>query len=395
VATTNTTSGNFRERDTSEPRDAALAEAEALRDAAQAALAKCNARAFSAPPRPIGRSARLLLAPFRRPARLFRGFLVDDIQQKIDHAQRTLETVGETLRSLGETLSAFRSDANRHRVDLAAKIDSHTAGLAARVDSHTASLAARIGSVETRLEELSLRLRTPIEVDDSTVAVRTADGFVLVPRSDTTLLLMLCDAGPQGLEPGTRRLLVSGMTFVDVGAHIGLLTLAGARAVGPRGRVVAFEPTPVTFDLLIRALAISGLGDRVEAQRLACGARPERRAFHVATVLGHSSLLEPAPAGSDRIEIDVVRLDYVLPTGARVDAVKIDVEGAELDVLAGMTRILRENPDLAIIAEFGPAHLRRAEITPDAWFEAFHIHASKLMRLTSSPASVVAFVTRT
>ena len=360
----NVSQATLRERATSEQRDSVLAEAEAQRDAARAALAKYNARTFSAAPRPIGRAARLLVAPFRRPARLFRFFLVDDIQQKIDRAQWTIET-------LGETLGAFRSDASRHTVDLAARIESHTAGLAARVDS-----------VETRLEELSLRVRTPIEVDDSTVAVRTVDGFVLVPRSDTTLLLMLCDAGPQGLEPGTRRLLqrllVSGMMFVDIGAHIGLLTLAGARAVGPQGRVVALEPTPITFDLLIRALAISGLGDRVEAQRLACGARPERRAFHVATVLGHSSLLEPATVGSDRgaqrIEVDVVRLDDVLPTGARVDVVKIDVEGVELDVLAGMTRILRENPDLAIIAEFGPAHLRRAQITPDAWFEAFHMH---------------------
>ena len=239
-----------------------------------------------------------------------------------------------------------------------------------------------VASVEARLAELSLRVRTPIEVDSSTVAVRTADGFVLVPRSDTTLLLMLCDAGPEGLEPGTRRLLtrllVSGMTFVDVGAHIGLLTLAGARAVGPQGRVVAFEPTPITFDLLVRALAINGLSDRVEALCLACGARPERRAFHVQTVLGHSSLLDPAPAyserGASRIEVDVVCLDDVLPIGAQVDVVKIDVEGAELDVLAGMARILREHPDLAIIAEFGPAHLRRAGITPDWWFEAFHMH---------------------
>ena len=346
----------LRGRATLERRDTPLAEAEAPRDAARAALAEYTTRTFSATQPPIGRAARWLLAPFRRPARQFRGFMVGDIQKKIDHAQSTLET----LRSLGEMLSAFRSDANRHRADLATRID----------------------AVETRVEELSLRVRTPIEVDNSTVAVRTADGFVLVPRSDTTLLLMLCDAGPQGLEPGTRRLLtrllVSGMMFVDVGAHIGLLTLAGARAVGPQGRVVALEPTPITFDLLNRALAINGLTDRVEAQRLACGARAERRAFHVGTILGHSSLLGPAPGISERatrrIEVDVVRLDDVVPMGTRVDVVKIDVEGAELDVLAGMTRILGENPDLAMIAEFGPSHLRRARITPDAWFEAFLMH---------------------
>ena len=318
----------------------------------------------------LGRSARWLLAPFRRPATVFRRSLVRDSQQKIHHGQGTTEKLDETLRSLAETLSAFRSDANLRLSELAAKIESRTANLATRVDS-----------VEARLAELSLRVRTPIEVDSSTVAVRTADGFVLVPRSDTTLLLMLCDAGPEGLEPGTRRLLtrllVSGMTFVDVGAHIGLLTLAGARAVGTRGRVIALEPTPVTFDLLVRALAINGLSDRVEVHCLACGARPERRAFHVATVLGHSSLLDPAPACSERevrrIEVDVVCLDDVLPKGAQVDVVKIDVEGAELDVLAGMTRILGENPDLAIIAEFGPAHLRRAGITPDQWFGAIHM----------------------
>ena len=203
--------------------------------------------------------------------------------------------------------------------------------------------------------------------------MRTADGFVLVPRSDTTLLLMLCDAGPQGLEPGTRRLLtrllVPGMTFVDVGAHIGLLTLAGARAVGPQGRVVALEPTPITFDLLVRALAINGLSDRVEAQCLACGARPDAVRFMWQPCSGTVRSLIPRPAcserGASRIEVDVVRLDDLLPIGAQVDVVKIDVEGAELDVLAGMTRILRENPDLAIIAEFGPAHLRRAQITPD------------------------------
>lgn len=324
-----------------------------------------------------------------RPAKIFRRLLGKDIRQKINQAQRTLETIQQkidlaqwTLEKLGATLDAFGSDPSRHTVALAAGVEAVEKRLVPRVEAVETRFAARIDAVETRLEELALRVRQPIEVDDSTMAVRTADGFVLVPRSDTTLLLMLCDAGPQGLEPGTRRLLtrllVPGMMFVDVGAHIGLLTLAGARAVGPQGRVLALEPTPITFDLLTRALAINGLSHRVCAQCVASGARRERRVFHVATVLGHSSLLEPTPQGSERgpvrIEVDVVQLDDVVSAGVRVDVVKIDVEGAELAVLAGMTRILCENPDLAVIAEFGPAHLRRAGITPDAWFKAFHVH---------------------
>ena len=96
--------------------------------------------------------------------------------------------------------------------------------------------------------------------------MRTYDGLVFVPRSDDLLLLMLLDAGPGGLEPGTRRILTKflspGMTFVDVGAHIGLLTLAGARAVGPTGKVLAIEPAPTAFEALRRTIAVSGLAER-------------------------------------------------------------------------------------------------------------------------------------
>ena len=47
-------------------------------------------------------------------------------------------------------------------------------------------------------------------------------------------------------------------------------------------------------------------------------------------------------------------------------SLKIDVEGAELAVLQGMTRIITENRDVVIIAEFGSSHLKAAGITPDA-----------------------------
>jgi FkbM family methyltransferase len=344
--------------------------------------------ASSVTPRPIGLVARCLRPLFRKPARFFRSFLVGEIGDKLDQAQRTLNAVEasfarmsdvnqQTLRAV-EVSIARMSDVNQQTLK-AVEVSIASIGDA---NQQISTLFARVDALETRLAELAIKVRTPIAVDDSTVASRTADGFVFVPRADTALLLMLCDAGPEGLEPGTRRLLTRllapGMMFVDVGAHIGLLTLCGARVVGPQGRVVAFEPTPPTFDLLTRALAINGVSHRVEAHCLACGARRERRAFYVGTVLGHSSLLGPAPLSSARaaqeIEAEVVRLDDVVPTGERVDLVKIDVEGTELEVLVGMTRIIRENPDLMIIAEFGPAHLARAGTTPDAWFEAFLSH---------------------
>ena len=114
--------------------------------------------------------------------------------------------------------------------------------------------------------------------------MRTYDGFVFIPRHDHLLLLNLLDAGPAGLEPGTRRVLTKllepGMTFVDVGAHIGLLTLAGARSVGNTGQVFAIEPGPVAFDALCQTITISGLGVNIQ-----CEMPSRRRAPGAANVL--------------------------------------------------------------------------------------------------------------
>src|SRR5215472_16112105 len=55
-----------------------------------------------------------------------------------------------------------------------------------------------------------------------------------------------------------------GMTVFDIGAHIGILTLAAAKRVGPKGRVYAFEPTPETAQVLERHVALNGWQDRVE-----------------------------------------------------------------------------------------------------------------------------------
>jgi FkbM family methyltransferase len=286
--------------------------------------------------------------------------LLSPLKPATRHIQRyffgKLEANVEALRTQNDVLSARVRDINQQL-------------------AHALELTQLM---HAKIDEIGLRSRGALALDESTFALRTHEGFVLVPRQDSLLLLMLLDAGPQGLEPGTRRvvskLLAPGMNFVDIGAHIGLLTLAGARAVGPSGKVLAIEPVPQTFELLKQALAINGLAQRVEVRCLAAGARRERCKFFVRSVLGHSSFIRSdtlSDANTVEIEVDVSPLDDLVPKGERVDLVKIDVEGAELAVLEGMTRVIAENPDIAIIAEFGPSHLKANQISPESWFSAF------------------------
>ena len=327
---------------------------------------------------PLERAMREVLRFLRRALVGHIEFRVDALRAQTDRLLHELQALQAQQARLEEIITARQARLEEIITARQATLEEiiQALGRDARAQlSHALELTQLL---HTKTDEIGLRSRGALALDAATFALRTYDGFVLVPREDVKLLLMLLDAGPQGLEPGTRRiitrLLAPGMTFIDVGANIGLLTLAGARAVGSTGKVLAIEPVPLAFDLLNRGLAINELEHRVETKCQALGARAERRKFFVSPVLGHSSFFHSQAVvngSASEIEVDVIPLDDLIPAGERVDVVKIDVEGAELAVLEGMSRVISDNPDLAIIAEFGPSHLKATHVTPESWFSAF------------------------
>lgn len=320
-----------------------------------------------------------LIRAVRPPFDVMRRYLVGGIDQKL-----------ETLQWLHPKLDALhvKADSIRDQLNQLSTITKIIESVRTETSRDASAIFSKAESIQSRMEDLSIRVRIPIKVDEATYAIRSLDGFVLVPQTDLLLLLMLYDAGPEGLEPGTRRvltrLLQPGMVFVDVGAHVGTLTLAGARRVGPTGKVFAFEPTPATFELLKRTLDLNGL-KWATAHRVACGCRREQRTLYLGPVLGHSSLFplhegydassaETVIASESSVDVEVVPLDDFFHPGERVDFVKIDVEGAEIEVLTGMRRVIADNPELAIVAEFGPSHLKRVGLDARSWFQAFAAH---------------------
>lgn len=122
-----------------------------------------------------------------------------------------------------------------------------------------------------------------------------------------------------------------GDTVWDVGANVGLFTLPAARGVGPTGRVVAFEPFPPNLEHLERHLALNEISN-VTLVRAAVAAGPGWLSMSE----GDSpSEFHADPAG--RWRIPAIGLDdWRRETGAKPPRlVKIDVEGAEGEVLAG------------------------------------------------------------
>jgi FkbM family methyltransferase len=148
-----------------------------------------------------------------------------------------------------------------------------------------------------------------------------------------------------------------GMTFVDAGAHVGQYTLLASGAVGPAGRVIAFEPHPVLFQVLRRNVSRAGCVN-VTVSQLALGraAGPGHLVLHPPGNYGASSLRpDAATAHHPRMPVQVITLDEALSGFGRtpaVDLVKIDVEGAELDVIEGARGTLAASPGIVLIVEF-------------------------------------------
>ena len=173
----------------------------------------------------------------------------------------------------------------------------------------------------------------------------------------------------QGRERTFVRLLAEavppGGTVLEGGAHLGFVTVHAARAAGPTGRVVVFEPNAAVVDVLRENLAANGVAERVEVHTHALGARPGRSGFYAS---GETSSLFEAVEGAQRVEVEVVRGDDVV-TG-RVDVIKLDVEGGELQALHGMERLVASAGTLFL--ELNPELLDRAGASREellAWLE--------------------------
>jgi len=140
-----------------------------------------------------------------------------------------------------------------------------------------------------------------------------------------------------------------GTTAIDAGAYIGRHTLAYARAVGPQGRVIAIEPLPDNFRLLTGNVRRNGYRN-VHCERCALGRTSGEvrlgydRETSIASACGDFPLHVTVP---QRSLDDLLAEQHV----ARVDFVKIDVEGAELDVLEGGQQVLEASPGARLVIE--------------------------------------------
>lgn len=151
-----------------------------------------------------------------------------------------------------------------------------------------------------------------------------------------------------------REHLAEGDTIFDIGANIGVLTLLMARHPNSvRSTLYSFEPEPRNFTQLQQNIALNGLQSRVIPKQIALGASDGQASLHVRGEAGEGrhSIAESSGA-TDAITVALTTCEsFARQENAMPNVLKIDVEGAEGQVLSGVTGLLDSNAPRDIFLE--------------------------------------------
>jgi FkbM family methyltransferase len=232
-------------------------------------------------------------------------------------------------------------------------------------------------------------------VPSSVTDIATEVGRLYMHAGDRVMTPLIRETGQW--EPGEtaflRRTLKEGHTFVDVGANVGYFSVLASALVGPMGRVVAVEPEQRNLALLKANLWRNRCGNAIVlpiAAHRETGFLPLRpdeknRGNHqVGRTRGASALVPCA------------RLDDLLAS-LRIDAIKVDTQGTDHDVIAGLSALVRPSTRTTIMCEFWIDGMEQRGLDPSEVAGEYKQLGFELALLTdtgeehrASPAEIVA-----
>lgn len=150
--------------------------------------------------------------------------------------------------------------------------------------------------------------------------------------------------------------LKAGDVFYDIGANAGYFTLVAAKAVGPEGRVIAFDPVPQNARTIQEQIDLNNLGTCCKVEPLAISDRCGVAGFVLTKRNANAHLAEfnapHAPdQGGETIEVASMTLDAYVKDHPHPTLVKMDIEGAEVAALEGAHELLHcPNPPRFLVS---------------------------------------------
>lgn len=160
-----------------------------------------------------------------------------------------------------------------------------------------------------------------------------------------------------------------GMTVIDIGAHLGLMSVIIAKLVGEKGKVFAFEPTPKTFLILKKIISLNNFNSIIFPFNKAASNFTGTVDFFVDENEGSNanSLVNRSDKSRTSQKTEVDTLDNIVGRLKleKLDLIKIDAEGSELDVMNGAKYIIEKYKPIIILAIHPPLIKNNGQRTED------------------------------
>jgi len=173
-----------------------------------------------------------------------------------------------------------------------------------------------------------------------------------------------------------KKVVKEGDVVVDLGANIGYFTLLAARLVGKKGKVFSFEPEPRNYNYLVKNIELNNYNNVFAIWKAVSDKNGKTKLYICPYDTGHHTINQysgirdyrPEETGDKQefIEIETTTLDdFFKDEEESIDVIKMDVEGAEALVLAGMDRIIKKSKNLKMFIEFFPFLITKMGNSPE------------------------------
>ncbi|MCC7202789.1 MAG: FkbM family methyltransferase [Nitrospirae bacterium] len=185
-----------------------------------------------------------------------------------------------------------------------------------------------------------------------------------------------------------RQYIKQGDVVLDIGANIGFYARILSQLAGSTGQIHCFEPDPLNFTHLIKnTLPFKN----IKLINKAVGAETGVLKIYTSKSLNVDHRTYKPDVYDREIEIQAVSIDEYLANNKRVDFVKIDIQGFEMQAIKGMEKTLRHNKTIKLLSEFWPYGLRKAgsslsqyyNFLKDMGFEVFLLEIGRCRNITA------------
>jgi FkbM family methyltransferase len=208
---------------------------------------------------------------------------------------------------------------------------------------------------------LQWRLHWKTHPHDSVVLNNWCDGIkIILPRSGSAAQIFYREFSSPGVVTFMKRFIQPGMTMLDIGAHIGEYSLIAASFVGSQGSVYAFEPQPNLAEVIRQNAKLNGFS-WISVHGYAITDCIRKQLF-TADPGSKAAWLAEKTTMQETLNVETTTLDHFCEKGAleKINLIKIDAAGNELDALKGGECLLTRSSVPALIVK-----LYHPEVTKD------------------------------